>query len=220
MLHRIDAPGVAMAAIDQDGDKQLQEHLTAAFARLGSEFAEFRVLLDDVDRKAGQILDELRVQAAEHGSDRDLTLRMLTQFREDIAAISDRAPDGPQKAVAYWRGKPPYRGLAAFEQTDEPIFYGREMEVDRLLGRAAQRLDAGAITVVTGASGAGKSSLLRAGLLTARPRPPARIAGLRPVARCGDNPGRSPAGGACDPSQRPRGPRTEGSARVAGGQPG
>ncbi|MGJ3263487.1 MAG: TIR domain-containing protein [Salinarimonas sp.] len=61
----------------------------------------------------------------------------------------------------------PYRGLAPLEAEDAGIFYGREaalvQALDRLRGlaeRAAPRL-----LVVQGASGAGKSSLLRAGLM-------------------------------------------------------
>ncbi|WP_156917580.1 toll/interleukin-1 receptor domain-containing protein [Salinarimonas rosea] len=61
----------------------------------------------------------------------------------------------------------PYRGLAPLEAEDAGIFYGREAALmgalDTLRGlaeRAAPRL-----LVVQGASGAGKSSLLRAGLM-------------------------------------------------------
>ncbi|WP_157248269.1 AAA family ATPase [Nonomuraea typhae] len=59
----------------------------------------------------------------------------------------------------------PYRGLAPFREEDAGIFYGRENEVAALVDRLAER-DAGPL-IVTGASGAGKSSLLRAGLLSA-----------------------------------------------------
>ncbi|MDX3310037.1 nSTAND1 domain-containing NTPase [Streptomyces sp. NPDC054884] len=56
---------------------------------------------------------------------------------------------------------PPYRGLARFEDDDEALFFGRDRLVERLWDLAREQRFA----VVFGASGSGKSSLLRAGLL-------------------------------------------------------
>jgi WD40 repeat protein len=56
---------------------------------------------------------------------------------------------------------PPYRGLAAFEPADADRFFGRDELVEQLV----QRLDRSRLVVVSGASGSGKSSLLRAGLM-------------------------------------------------------
>jgi WD40 repeat protein len=67
----------------------------------------------------------------------------------------------------------PYRGLASFQPEDAPWFFGREDLVDALVARvaaAARRLAVGTahgLVVVVGASGSGKSSLLRAGLIPA-----------------------------------------------------
>ena len=60
----------------------------------------------------------------------------------------------------------PYRGLGAFEERDAAFFFGREAAATELLGRMS-RLLAGddGLLVVSGVSGAGKSSLLRAGVL-------------------------------------------------------
>ena len=57
----------------------------------------------------------------------------------------------------------PYRGLPAFQASDRARFFGREELVGELIGRIA----AGRILAVVGASGSGKSSLLRAGLVAA-----------------------------------------------------
>lgn len=62
----------------------------------------------------------------------------------------------------------PYQGLAPFETARSDLFFGRTRAVRGLLDRLAPRLaDGGAILLVSGASGVGKSSLLRAGVLPA-----------------------------------------------------
>ncbi|MBB4909635.1 nSTAND1 domain-containing NTPase [Actinophytocola algeriensis] len=64
----------------------------------------------------------------------------------------------------------PYPGLQSFGVRDSDWFYGREQSVRDLLARLSrQRADDGPLIVV-GASGAGKSSLLNAGLLAAHAR--------------------------------------------------
>lgn len=64
----------------------------------------------------------------------------------------------------------PYRGMAGFRGEDADLFFGRE----RLVAELAERVRESRLTVVLGASGAGKSSLLAAGLVPA-------LAGDRPV---------------------------------------
>jgi len=59
----------------------------------------------------------------------------------------------------------PYRGLSAFDEQDAPFFFGREAATARVLYLMAQHLHGVGLLVVSGASGAGKSSLLRAGAL-------------------------------------------------------
>ena len=57
----------------------------------------------------------------------------------------------------------PYRGLPAFEPEDRDFFFGREEVVADLIGRLAP----GTLVAVVGASGSGKSSVLRAGVIAA-----------------------------------------------------
>lgn len=57
----------------------------------------------------------------------------------------------------------PYRGLLAFEPEDREFFFGREQVVQELLGVLAP----GRLLAVVGASGSGKSSVLRAGMVAA-----------------------------------------------------
>ncbi|MGH3997526.1 MAG: helix-turn-helix domain-containing protein, partial [Pseudonocardiaceae bacterium] len=62
----------------------------------------------------------------------------------------------------------PYRGLASFQLEDAGWFFGRQALRDQLLARLADLHAAGGgVQVVVGASGSGKSSLLRAGLIPA-----------------------------------------------------
>jgi WD40 repeat protein/class 3 adenylate cyclase len=55
----------------------------------------------------------------------------------------------------------PYRGLLAFQPEDRDYFFGREAIVEELIARLAP----GRLAAVVGASGSGKSSVLRAGVI-------------------------------------------------------
>jgi transcriptional regulator with XRE-family HTH domain len=57
----------------------------------------------------------------------------------------------------------PYKGLQPFELTDADVFFGRESQIDGVLGRLA----VARFVAVIGPSGSGKSSFVRAGLLAA-----------------------------------------------------
>jgi WD40 repeat protein len=63
--------------------------------------------------------------------------------------------------------RPPYPGLLAFDEADAAIYFGRDDDIRRLIERLnARRAQGGAkLVAVLGASGSGKSSLLRAGVL-------------------------------------------------------
>ncbi len=66
-----------------------------------------------------------------------------------------------------WDNKrPPYPGLMAFEEADAAIYFGRDDDIRALIQRLEGRRVQGGekLVVVLGASGSGKSSLLRAGV--------------------------------------------------------
>ncbi|MBB5957975.1 WD40 repeat protein [Saccharothrix tamanrassetensis] len=77
---------------------------------------------------------------------------------------------GARRPATRKLGQPPvcpYPGLSGFERSDAAQFHGRDHVVTDLLVRLAEQLDGGEPVVVVGASGSGKSSVLRAGLLPA-----------------------------------------------------
>ena len=60
-------------------------------------------------------------------------------------------------------GEPPYLGLQYFDEKDAARFFGREQLIARIVGRLRQHR----FLAIIGASGSGKSSLLRAGVVPA-----------------------------------------------------
>ena len=63
--------------------------------------------------------------------------------------------------------RPPYPGLLAFEEEDAAIYFGRDDDIRHVIERLnARRVQGGGrLVALLGASGSGKSSLLRAGVL-------------------------------------------------------
>jgi DNA-binding SARP family transcriptional activator/WD40 repeat protein len=92
----------------------------------------------------------------------DLEKRILRQ--DESLAAPRYEPNGFDESC-------PYRGLAPFDVEDAGDFFGRDDEIELCLSR----LQATEMLVVTGPSGSGKSSLVRAGVV------PALRAGGRPV---------------------------------------
>src|SRR5207247_2291995 len=60
-------------------------------------------------------------------------------------------------------GRCPYKGLDVFEEEDAELFFGRERLVEDLVSRVKESRT----VFITGPSGSGKSSLVRAGLMHA-----------------------------------------------------
>ncbi|MBI4769430.1 MAG: ATP-binding protein, partial [Chloroflexi bacterium] len=61
-------------------------------------------------------------------------------------------------------GEPPFKGLQYFDEADAGLFFGREVLTARLAG---QLREGRSLAFVVGASGSGKSSVVRAGLVPA-----------------------------------------------------
>ncbi|MEW6733363.1 MAG: protein kinase [Acidobacteriota bacterium] len=80
-------------------------------------------------------------------------------LRSNFFTAEDKA------ATAIQQEKTPYLGLAAFTASDADMFFGREREVESFLNR----LRTYPLLAVVGASGAGKSSFVQAGVIPALP---------------------------------------------------
>ncbi len=82
--------------------------------------------------------------------------KRATELTQDATHESKKLVSGPLGAI-----KRPYKFLSYFEEDDEEIFFGREEEKSQLFGLVVSNR----LTLLHGASGAGKSSLLNAGVL-------------------------------------------------------
>jgi len=74
-------------------------------------------------------------------------------------------------------GEAPFKGLQFFDEGDSELFFGRETLTAKLVHRLR---DANFLSVIIGASGSGKSSLVRAGLVPAIKKGGALINGRKP----------------------------------------
>ncbi|WP_018549571.1 caspase, EACC1-associated type [Streptomyces sp. LaPpAH-108] len=97
--------------------------------------------------------------------DRSGELVFAVNPAQPVAVDDPDPPDGDNSGTAPSRC--PYLGLEAFAVDDADLFHGRERLVEELLETSASAMAAGQPVVVVGPSGAGKTSLLHAGLLAA-----------------------------------------------------
>ncbi|MBI3515030.1 MAG: AAA family ATPase [Proteobacteria bacterium] len=135
---------------DPDAQRRQWDALRAFWTRHFEADGEFKAAFnnfDDID-----------------GFEATLEAHLRTLLRGKIATRGA----GGQAADIVWHQGSPFRGLSAFEVEHSPVFFGRaqaEREVtEALVSRAAAGC---AFVLVLGASGSGKSSLVRAGVLPA-----------------------------------------------------
>jgi len=87
-----------------------------------------------------------------------------TVRKRGYRAIAEVQEDEP--AAGVWQNGSPFRGLEAFQETHAAIFFGRMHAIARLRELVVTQATEGcAMALVLGPSGAGKTSLVRAGLL-------------------------------------------------------
>ncbi|WP_158842560.1 nSTAND1 domain-containing NTPase [Saccharothrix deserti] len=84
---------------------------------------------------------------------------------EEALASPASSPEDEEPPSSDEIGVCPYRGLAAFQPEDSSWFFGRERSTAALVSRLGSAAETGGIVMLVGASGAGKSSLVRAGVI-------------------------------------------------------
>lgn len=156
--------GVALSRLRQDRGLTVRAVARAAgipHSTVGGYFAGRHLPPPTRPQDFAKVLTVLGVPASEHEAWFDAVRRLE---RRRTRASAARVP-GP--------AADPYLGLAAFGPQDASVFFGRGELAARLLETV---LTADGLVAVVGASGAGKSSLLGAGLV------PLLVAGDRPYA--------------------------------------
>ncbi len=129
-----------------------------------AEFAQARsrgkaifpvIVSPDGDQFVGEDLQKLDLT-----EDREGGLERLAERLTEVAMLSQGGFDFPA-------GRAPYPGFLAFDEADAAIYFGRDDDIRRLIQRLdSRRIEGGRrFVLVLGESGAGKSSLIRAGLI-------------------------------------------------------
>jgi DNA-binding SARP family transcriptional activator len=114
------------------------------------------------ERCANTLQDDLGVEPSDQT--RALYQELVEEQRPGKpAAIPRPTVQPPVTLLEAAEGEPPYKGLHYFEPDDAEWFFGRE----RLVASLVSHLEEHHLLTVVGASGSGKSSLVRAGLLPA-----------------------------------------------------
>jgi WD40 repeat protein/DNA-binding XRE family transcriptional regulator len=155
------------------------------------QFTTFGDLLKYLRRRAGVTQRELSIAVGY--SDAQISRLEQNERLPDLATLAARflpalhAEDQPEVAVRLLElaaamrredvpapGLAPYKGLYHFDEADAELFFGRETLTAALVEKLTAGLEAGyRFLAVVGASGSGKSSIVRAGLIpTLRWKPP------------------------------------------------
>ena len=170
---------------------EFEEALNANRARGTPDLLAYRKLGDpgsslaDADKRAEQQRQWDALQDFWHryfetgtlflaGSAKFNTLEEFDQKLEsDLVALIQRridqgALDTTEGPTAHWLRGSPFRGLESYDFADNPIFFGRDAQVRAASTRLQVAAEARcAFLLILGASGSGKSSVARAGILPA-----------------------------------------------------
>lgn len=170
--HRSLAPGSNFGASLREA--QLQSRITAVI--ISDSFTSSPYLEDEIvtglDLMAEDPTRHRIIPILLTSDDRDLPygLRAIQTLRaedDDMETVSDELlfvasqliEEGSQQ-TARIDDSCPYRGMARYEESDAAVFFGRKIEIEQVVAA----LRGHRVVTLVGASGAGKSSLARAGL--------------------------------------------------------
>ncbi|CRK56761.1 High-affnity carbon uptake protein Hat/HatR [Alloactinosynnema sp. L-07] len=147
--------------VAETGAHPFREHLHAQLMTALALAGRQAEALDVYRRVRAMLVDELGVEPGP--ALRDLHARLL---RGEAAPAARAAPMAGSTATA---SGCPYLGLLAYQAEHRSVYFGRAELLERVLAKV-ERQD---VVAVIGASGSGKSSLLRAGLVGRRVDDPA-----------------------------------------------
>ncbi|GID92982.1 NACHT and WD repeat domain-containing protein [Amorphoplanes digitatis] len=180
LFQAVDIAGTALRTAAALDGPHLLPGMIGAFSELTALFGEFAFVLVNSRLGTEALHQDLRREIARQSADRERARQADADLGLVLDALRDlqsrRPPAAGPGGQPRWPGCP-YLGLFPFQERHAAIFYGRRALTSALLRRMADQLTGGGILLVLGASGAGKSSLLRAGLLPA-------LADDRPVPGC------------------------------------
>jgi formylglycine-generating enzyme required for sulfatase activity len=94
------------------------------------------------------------------------TAEFEEKLYDHLHALLERRAGAPTENIAIRWHQAPFRALLSYEYEDAPIFFGRTRARNELRELLARQIERGsAFVLVFGASGSGKSSLVKAGLV-------------------------------------------------------
>ncbi|MBN1148610.1 MAG: AAA family ATPase, partial [Anaerolineales bacterium] len=145
---------------DEDAHRQLMRVLACSGQR-GAALMQYetcrRLLKDELGVEPGRATTTLY----EHIRDESYPPASI-RLSKRMAGLQEEPPSP---------GEPPYKGLHYFDEDDADLFFGREELTARLVTRVnecmSEASEQARFLAIIGASGSGKSSILRAGLISA-----------------------------------------------------
>jgi WD40 repeat protein len=166
VLRAVGAVEVAL----READDEMRQDLVDAFGALGADMGRLHLLAEDAAHSLSVMHQQLAEQRLAQRQQTELIQQSLVataQLRQQVLGRRVAAGAAAAGPGADPGGPAPYPGMASFDALDARFFRGRETLVAELLGRLTEQVVGGPPLVVVGVSGAGKSSLLRAGVLPA-----------------------------------------------------
>ncbi|MGH3815914.1 MAG: AAA family ATPase [Pseudonocardiaceae bacterium] len=140
-------------------------------ARFATLAAVLKVLIGHASKaRPRPCLEGLYDLGTWHGLWEEALASPVVPAGSQLASHPSTSPEAGSTPDPGETGVCPYKGLAAFGEEDADWFFGRARSTETLLVQLCGALDVGGIVMLVGASGAGKSSLINAGLVPALAR--------------------------------------------------